>query len=759
MADVDYSRGLVNSVCRACGAPVSRNDLICEKCASEFKRLTDTILASEDARFLKHCKYCGRPIICCSEVTYKNGNTVKRITKRLFCDEHYTACKNCGSPIKFQGDSSFIPTTCSAECRKIIQAQTYRDTCQERYGVDAVMQIPEFADRMATNNLNKYGVRCVLEMPEIRQKSKETCLEKYGVEYAAQSDDVKERAKETCLEKYGMRYGGHTSESNKKRRETCLENYGVENPMFSDEIKARVNATCLKRHGTKWAVQSKDVKDKIRVKMRNKYGGNSAMCSKSVKDKVSRTFQANYGGHPMRCPEVVQKMKDTSLSRYGGLGFASEQIRRKADETVLSRYGTDKIQSVESVQEKRRKTYIEHYGVDHPMQSEKVKKKVAKSRQLTHASTITDLKMRQNYLDFCNDPREYILKTFSHKPSLIEISETLGGLDPTSVSSKLSPEDHSLLGNSISSMERSVLSFLYTLVDESDIVVHDHSAISPYELGIYLPSYGVAIECNPSATHNSSIQCFSKEEKPLDTRYHQNKSNMCRDRGIFLFHIFGYEWINRQDVIKSMISNLLGLSHSRLYARKLSLIDVSHEVASEFLNTNHLQGALSASVRLGLADADGTLVALMTFNKLRHTMGRSRSSDDNSWELSRFCVSRNTIVTGGASKLFKHFINEYNPSTIISFSDIAHTKGALYDTLGFANSGLVDPGYVWVDMEDNIFYNRVRCQKQNLKSLLRDDSIDIINQTEDMIMVSHGFVKVYDSGKIRWVWNKEDSHV
>lgn len=44
-------------------------------------------------------------------------------------------------------------------------------------------------------------------------------------------------------------------------------------------------------------------------------------------------------------------------------------------------------------------------------------------------------------------------------------------------------------------------------------------------------------------------------------------------------------------------------------------------------------------------------------------------------------------------------------------------------------------------------------QKQNICKFLNDNNIDL-NQTENDIMVSHGYVKVYDSGSKVWMWSK-----
>lgn len=93
-----------------------------------------------------------------------------------------------------------------------------------------------------------------------------------------------------------------------------------------------------------------------------------------------------------------------------------------------------------------------------------------------------------------------------------------------------------------------------------------------------------------------------------------------------MFHIFGYDWIHRNEIITSMIANLLGQSADRIYARKCKIMPVSAKQSKEFLDANHKHGATNASIKLGLIDRDTEeLVALMTFNKMRSTIGKSNA--------------------------------------------------------------------------------------------------------------------------------------
>ena len=136
---------------------------------------------------------------------------------------------------------------------------------------------------------------------------------------------------------------------------------------------------------------------------------------------------------------------------------------------------------------------------------------------------------------------------------------------------------------------------------------------------------------------------------------------------------------------------------------------------------------------------------------MRSTIGMDKSDMSDCWELSRFCSKLNTTVTGGADKLFQTFIRQYNPSKIRSFSDRSHTRGGLYPKLGFIEINRSSANYVWVNAKTDVAYHRINAQKRNLKKFLKDDSIDL-SQSENQIMVAYGYVRVYDSGTITWEW-------
>lgn len=244
--------------------------------------------------------------------------------------------------------------------------------------------------------------------------------------------------------------------------------------------------------------------------------------------------------------------------------------------------------------------------------------------------------------------------------------------------------------------------------------------IHPYEIDIYIPSKKLGIEFNGDYWHS---------EVHKTQNYHQKKSLLAREQGVQLFHIFEYEWRDerKRQAIVGQLQNLLGVGIESVFARSTKVVELDSKSKSDFLLENHRQGNDNASVRLGL-EHNGRLVAVMTF-------GRARFSQKYEWELSRFCSLRGVRVVGGASKLFKYFVKTHNPGSIVSYADIAKTRGELYERLGFTLSHISSPNYVWTDLLQVL--TRYQTQMKNERQTMQDA----------------GFFRVFDCGSQVWTWS------
>lgn len=456
-----------------------------------------------------------------------------------------------------------------------------------------------------------------------------------------------------------------------------------------------------------------------------------------------------------------QKVEATSLKICGvKVPIQSKEVQEKQKHTNIEKYGVENVLSSESVKDRIQKTCLEKYGVKYAIQAPEIRKQIQKTCFQKYGCYGAPNQVFQNkannpeflerYRSFIIDPKQFILFNYPSGVSFVELNRFLN-IDGTTLSEYCSKYDlWGIVSKKYSYMEQDIETVIKSI--DTDIVIEHNNrrVISPLEVDIYLPEYNLGIECNPTYTHNSSFGTAWGDDK-LSYRYHQIKTQDCEHSGIRLIHIFGYQWTNKRDIVISMLRNVLHKNLYRVFARDTDIKDVPTKIANEFLNKNHIQGSTASTVRLGLYQED-KLISIMTFSKPRFTTGFKASYDSNTWELTRFCTVLDTSCVGGASKLFKYFLHNYNPSIVTSFSDRSCTNGNLYKVLGFDLDSYVDPGYVWVNMDNDQFYTRVTCQKKNLSSLFNEPDLDIEHHTESQIMESHGYARVYNSGLIKWVY-------
>jgi hypothetical protein len=254
------------------------------------------------------------------------------------------------------------------------------------------------------------------------------------------------------------------------------------------------------------------------------------------------------------------------------------------------------------------------------------------------------------------------------------------------------------------------------------------------ELDVYLPDLKLAFEFNGIYWHNELYR---------SSNYHLEKTELCEKNGIKLIHIYQDDWTYKEDIVKSRIINILNLTQNKIFARKCEIKEITdNNLIRSFLEDNHIQGFIGSQVKIGLF-YDNELVSLMTFGKQRKNMGIK--SEIDTFELLRFCNKLNTNVVGGASKLFNHFIKNYNPKEIITYADRSWSNGNLYKQLGFELVHKTQPNYYYI--VDGIRKNRFNYRKD----ILIKDGFDP-NKSEHEIMLERKIYRIYDSGHLKFIW-------
>jgi len=478
-----------------------------------------------------------------------------------------------------------------------------------------------------------------------------------------------------------------------KNKKTNLEKYGVENYHNNDKYKE----TCLTKYGVDNPFKNDEIKEKIKITNLEKYGSESSNSSDIVKLNKKISLLEKYGVDSYsKTDEYKEKMKIYNID---------PEYHKKRQKTFSN-------------------TCLIKYGVNHTSNIDEIRNKIKITNQETYRSKIINKTILEVDFDkkgyFCNC--DLCNNIFFIEYNLFKNRKKT----KTIICTKCNP-----ITTHISGLEIQLQNFIKNNYDE--ILLNDKNIIKPYELDVYIPKLKIAFEFNGLFWHN---------ENNREKEYHLNKTELCEAQGIQLIHIYEDDWLYKQDIVKSMILNKLNKNTNKIFARKTIIKEITdNKIIRAFLDKNHIQGFVGSKVKLGLF-YDNELISLMTFGNRRIAMGKKTTNNDE-YELLRFCNKLNTNVIGGASKLFKYFINNYNPVEITTYADRSFSQGKLYETLGFEFFGKTEPNYYYII--DGIRYHRFNFRKDKLVKEGYDS-----NKTEHEIMLDRNIFRIYDSGNLKY---------
>ena len=291
-------------------------------------------------------------------------------------------------------------------------------------------------------------------------------------------------------------------------------------------------------------------------------------------------------------------------------------------------------------------------------------------------------------------------------------------------------------GNITSTAEYELRDYIESLIGKDKVIMHDKLLMrNGKELDLVVPDYKLAIEYDGLVWHS--------EKYGADRYYHVNKTNACEAIGYRLLHIYEDEWKSHKSIILSKIRHILGGDGiiPCIGARKCLICEINKDSAEDLLNQYHIQGFVGASVYLGAFYKD-ELVGVMTFKK----------DGEESWDLSRFATVDKYRLPGLANKLFKHFVNEYNPDYVKSFLDRRWNNpgNTVYEKLGFEVEEIEKPDYYYVT---NAGHDR--CHKFGFrKQILHRKYGFPLTMTEREMTEELGFFKIWNCGLIKYSWKK-----
>lgn len=439
-------------------------------------------------------------------------------------------------------------------------------------------------------------------------------------------------------------------------------------------------------------------------------------------EALNLTRLEHYGSHENYVAEMVKHSRETSYDRYGTDNFAkTEEFVVKSKATCMKNFGVDNPMKSEDVKQTFQENMLAKTGHRWPQQvPEVLEKRLNTCKERHGGSGWASPTIYETFLDTMDERyhgrhwRESDILTARVQQTCREKHDVDWPC--------LYPEVRLSMSND-SGPNREFEELL-----QSNRIEYERE----FGIGRYSYDFKVGntlVEIDPSATHNSTWNPFGGD--PFDDKYHVRKTQCAFDNGYRCIHV--WDWDNKDLILKQL------KIRDRVYARNCVCKNINAAESSAFLKQYHVQGAVKASVHIGLF-YNNVLVSVMTF-------GTPRYNKNYEWELLRYASSHQ--VVGGAEKLFKFFVSHESPTSVISYCDLSKFTGEVYTKLGFEHKG-TNVGKHWYNM-----YTK----KHITDNLLRQRGFDQLFNTDfgkgtsnEQLMLDHKFVEIYDAGQATYVW-------
>lgn len=505
------------------------------------------------------------------------------------------------------------------------------------------------------------------------------------------------------------------------------------------------------------------------------------------------TYKSSFGGWREFCSAkcsrtssvVVERRKQTTKERFGEDSWAKtdlgkntmsgkwEQSKKdayneKAKKTSLEKYGVEHYSKTEEYLQKRTKTCLERYGVENCFQNvDKIREKsiekngyygwfssedgklynknnnpafdplIKDKRRLSYYSNRTEVNPKFIEAVYTRN-KELFIKTIedisnrvgeSRKNIAKDIGISYENLNYYMRTYEM--EDRFLnVGKGSSYGEIEVYEFVKSLCPDAKRT--NKTILKPKHLDIYVESKKLGIEYNWIYHH--SVFSWGK-----DKHYHIEKTNNCELQGIKLLHIFETEWKDevKQDIWKSIITNSLGKTPNKIFARKCIFKKIPSKVARKFFDENHLAGFCKATYHFGLFFENKLVSAI--------SIGECRTEKTENLEIIRFASLKYHNVVGSLSKLIKNS----GIRNLMSFADrrISSTVNSCYEHI-FKTCSITEPNWFGYNKKDYIL-------KSRWNFTIEKFSDEITNfdhsKTVEENMYDNNYDKIYDSGNLKFV--------
>lgn len=519
-------------------------------------------------------------------------------------------------------------------------------------------------------------------------------------------------------------------------QETCSNSCAQKNP--STREKMRLNS--LKKYGTECPQKSKEYREKLKNILENKdqshwneslkkrrttcmkkYGVDSITKVYEIRKRAAETFK---NIDPVIKQEIMRKRTASKIKKYGIDNISNQ---RKMKDTI-SKFSNEKIADIKR---RKMKTVREKYGVDYVCQIQKAKDRVVSAQRKFHYENYI---VKDKFVEPLFSLEEYMCCEDTSK--LKWRCKNCGNVFQSGFKEHSSYMIRCMkckpLLHAISNTEKELVKFIRKNY-KGRVIPNSRKIISPRELDIYIPDLNIAFEYDGMYWHS--------ENMGTPKEYHIEKTECCNEKGIKLIHIFENDYLNRPEIVKSIILSKLGIYERTVDSKECILKEIDNETSNVFLIQNSIYGRIDTSVRYGLYYND-ELVYVMCFRK-------STVNNGYEWELVRFCNKMNINVINGFNVCIDYFRNNMCNNSILMNVDRKTFDETDFGGSGFKLKEYTKPDFFWYRHGyDSEIHSRFEYNIDKIRELIPDYDD---NMSEYENMDKNGYYRIWDCGKIRMV--------
>ena len=299
-------------------------------------------------------------------------------------------------------------------------------------------------------------------------------------------------------------------------------------------------------------------------------------------------------------------------------------------------------------------------------------------------------------------------------------------------------------------------SFAEDLKNRYNVDVELEKSLGKSTFDLFVPERNLFIDLNPAVSHNSlmSFACIKNscasdctKHSPVGNTYHKNRAKLAHDNDVSLVQIYDWDLSS----IHRFLHGKLASNFVKLSAKRLSLVSISQRDANEFLSRYHIQGGTNKQTHCYGLVCDNELLAVATF-------GPSRFNKNYDYEFIRYAVKTGYIIHGASARLFKAFLNDAQPSSVVSYVDFDHTtkQHTFLNTLGFKETYSSGPTLAWFNLSKQHHVSNLSLSLVGADRLLGTSygpvSESGLNNKD--ILLKEQYLPVYTSGNRVFVWQE-----